>query len=152
MVVVFTCFVAVKHVIKLTVKWYLKNEFTRKMVVKHNTTCFRARKKDITFKYLKHLKNIRLCFFSHKEIPLYRNKLSRDDIECGKVRYHRSRIFARIFLQKSAHHLANRWLRDALWTVQDYGLGSRPVPNRTFQWVGISVRNGPGTESIVLGV
>jgi hypothetical protein len=32
-------------------------------------------------------------------MTLYRNKLSRDDIEYGKVRYHRSHIFARIFLQ-----------------------------------------------------
>jgi hypothetical protein len=35
-------------------------------------------------------------------------------------RYHQVRIFAHIFC-KSAHHLANRWLRDALWTVQDMG-------------------------------
>jgi hypothetical protein len=32
-------------------------------------------------------------------VTLYGNKLSRDDFECGKVRYHRSCIFSRIFLQ-----------------------------------------------------
>ena len=32
-------------------------------------------------------------------LSLYHNKLLRDDIECRKVRYHRSRIFACIFLQ-----------------------------------------------------
>ena len=35
----------------------------RKMVVMHNTTCFRARKKDITFKYFKHLKKHTVVFF-----------------------------------------------------------------------------------------
>jgi hypothetical protein len=32
-------------------------------------------------------------------MTLYRNKLLREDIDCGKVRHHRSRIFARVFLQ-----------------------------------------------------
>ena len=42
------------------------------MVVKHNTACFRARKKDITFKYLKHLKKHTVVFFfSHKEIKTF---------------------------------------------------------------------------------
>jgi hypothetical protein len=39
-------------------------------------------------------------------IPLYGNKFSWNDIECRKVRYHRSCIFAHVFC-KSAYHLAN---------------------------------------------
>jgi hypothetical protein len=38
-------------------------------------------------------------------IPLYRRRISRDDIERGKVRYHQVRIFARVFF-KSFHYLA----------------------------------------------
>jgi hypothetical protein len=67
-------------------------------------------------------------------MTLYRNKLSRDDIEYGKVRYHCSHIFARIFFANPHIDLANRWLHDALGTVQNYGftVTTREVPNHTF--------------------
>ena len=56
-------------------------------------------------------------------MTFYLNKLSRDDIECGKVSYHCSPIFACVFC-KSVH--------DALGTVQNYGFTTQEVPNRTF--------------------
>jgi hypothetical protein len=78
-------------------------------------------------------------------MTLYRNRLSQDDIEFGKIRYHRSHIFADLFC-KSAHHMANRCLHNALGTVQNYLFATREVPNGTFHRIEIPVWNFPGCK------